>query len=112
VLLYHGIYGTRDPESDSVTLAAFRQQMAYLYQNGYRTISPRQYQLWTAGQPVELPAKPVLLTVDDNQVSFLQALPVLRQYHYRVVMYPPPDSPRGATGVRPASEATTSTGPA
>ena len=87
VLLYHGIYGTSDPESNSVTLAAFRQQMAYLYKNGYRTISPQQYQLWTEGKPVELPAKPILITVDCNQTSFQQALPVLRQYHYRVVMY-------------------------
>ena len=87
VLLYHGIYGASDPESNSVTLTAFRQQMAYLHQQGYQTISPQQYQLWAEGKPVELPAKPVLVTVDCNQTSFAKALPVLREYHYRVVMY-------------------------
>jgi hypothetical protein len=86
VLLYHGIYGKTDPESDNVSLTAFRQQMAYLHKKGYQTISPRQYQLWAKGQPVELPVKPVLITDDRNQASFAQALPVLRHYHYRVVM--------------------------
>ncbi len=87
VLLYHGIYGRDDPESNSVSLAAFREQIAYLHARGYHTISPRQYQRWAAGQPVSLPARPVLITVDCNQSSFLRALPVLRQYRYRVVMY-------------------------
>jgi len=92
VLLYHGIYGSSDGvvsdnEPDSVTLAAFRQQMAYLHRSGYQTISPEQYQLWAAGQPVDLPAKPILITEDCNQSSFVRALPILRQYHFRVVMY-------------------------
>jgi hypothetical protein len=87
VLLYHGIYRASDAESTSVRLTAFRQQMAYLHRSGYQSISPRQYRLWAEGQPVELPARPVLITVDDGQASFLQALPVLRQYHYRVAMY-------------------------
>jgi hypothetical protein len=87
VLLYHGINGTDDPDSDNVTLAEFRQQMAYLHKEGYQTISPGQYQLWAEGKPVGLPAKPVLLTADCNQASLLKALPVLRQFHYRVVMY-------------------------
>ena len=87
VLLYHGIYGKDDPESNSVSLAAFRQQLGYLHAHGYHTISPQQYQQWADGRPVSLPSKPILITVDCNQSSFQRALPVLREYHYRVVMY-------------------------
>ncbi len=87
VLLYHGVYGPSDPESNSVSIAAFRQQLAYLHAHGYHTVSPQQYQRWLDGEPVSLPSKPILITVDCNQNSFLRALPTLREYHYRVVMY-------------------------
>jgi hypothetical protein len=87
VLLYHGIYGPGDPQSNSVSLSAFRQQMADLHHSGYHTISPAQYQQWAQGDAVSLPPHPILITVDCNQASFLRALPVLRQYQYRVVMY-------------------------
>jgi len=93
VLLYHGI--TRSGGSDisqasdggGVSLAAFKVQLAYLHDRGYRTISPAQYVGWVEGKHLALPPKPVLITFDDGQASAVRAQPVLRRYGFDAVMY-------------------------
>lgn len=94
VLLYHGI--TRSGGSDisqasdggsGVSLAAFKVQLAYLHDRGYRTISPAQYVGWAEGKHLALPPKPVLITFDDGEASAVRAQPVLRRYGFDAVMY-------------------------
>ena len=94
MLAYHGItrdrsvvFGAADPRFFAVRLPQFRAQMEYLYDSGYRTISPDQYEAWVSGDEVELPDKPVLITFDDGESSTQLATPVLEQYGFVAVMY-------------------------
>lgn len=71
---------------DSVTQRQFYEQMSWLYSHGYRTITSGQYVTWATGGQVMLPAKPVLLTVDDGIANFYAgATPVLRNFGFTMV---------------------------
>jgi hypothetical protein len=91
VLCFHGI-GTPSPVSGSVdnyntTLANFKAEMAYLYGQGYATITPQQYANWLDGIKQLLPAKPILITFDDAFVSDTEATPVLEKYGFNAVVF-------------------------
>jgi hypothetical protein len=67
---------------ESVSAAQFTAEMAWMYQQGYHTITLPQYLGWLAGENVKLPSKPFLITVDNGIGDFLEdAQPIL--YHYR-----------------------------
>jgi hypothetical protein len=64
----------------------FYDQMSYLHSRGYRTITDTQYVLWAGHQAVPLPAKPILLTVDDGIDNFYApATAVLQHFGYNMV---------------------------
>jgi hypothetical protein len=64
----------------------FYDQMSYLHSQGYRTITDTQYVLWARHKAVALPAKPILLTVDDGINNFYApATAVLRHFGYNMV---------------------------
>jgi peptidoglycan/xylan/chitin deacetylase (PgdA/CDA1 family) len=70
----------------SVTQRQFYDEMNWLYGHGYRTVTAAQYVAWATGQKTELPAKPVLLTMDDGIANFYAgATPVLRHFGYTMV---------------------------
>jgi hypothetical protein len=72
--------------ADNVTQRQFYDQISWLYSHGYRTITAEQYVAWATGKQVLLPAKPVLLTVDDGIANFYAgATPVLRHFSYTMV---------------------------
>ncbi len=94
VLAYHGITtdsavveGAADQRFFDVRLPAFREQMRYLDDAGYDTITPTQYKKWVYGEEVSLPSKPILITFDDGQTSAQLATPVLEQYGFGATMY-------------------------
>jgi hypothetical protein len=93
VLLYHGIGDRSDFDSAAdalygVTQPNFAKQMALLHAAGYDAISLEQFRAYLAGQPVALPARPVLLTFDDSLAnSFDGADAVLRQLGWTAVMF-------------------------
>jgi poly-beta-1,6-N-acetyl-D-glucosamine N-deacetylase len=93
VLLYHGIGDRSDFDSPAdavygVTQPNFAKQMALLHAAGYRTITLEQFRAYLAGEPVALPARPLLLTFDDSLAnSFQGADPVLRQLGWNAVMF-------------------------
>lgn len=65
----------------NVTQRQFYDELSWLHSRGYRTVTAEQYVKWAAGQPVLLPEKPVLLTVDDGIANFYAgATPVLRHF--------------------------------
>jgi hypothetical protein len=67
----------------NVTQRQFYDEISWLYANGYRTITAQQYVAWATGASVMLPAKPVLLTVDDGIANFYAgATPVLQHFGY------------------------------
>lgn len=90
VLMYHHLVPKEkaDPNSGAViTVDAFREQMTYLKQKGFTTISLAQLAGFLLNrQP--LPAKPVLITFDDGYESVYQyAYPILRENHFTAVTF-------------------------
>jgi peptidoglycan/xylan/chitin deacetylase (PgdA/CDA1 family) len=70
-----------------VSLENFQDQMDYLYENGYLTLTLAQimdhYQ-----QGAELPEKSVLLTFDDCYQSIARyAYPLLKKYHFKATAF-------------------------
>jgi hypothetical protein len=70
----------------NVTQRQFYDELSWLHARGYQTISAQQYTKWATGKSVMLPAKPVLLTVDDGIANFYTgATPVLEHFGYSMV---------------------------
>jgi len=92
ILMFHYIRpdpGPGDPVGQdlSVSPERFAQEMAFLADNGYTTITMSQLaDAWNGKQP--LPAKPIVLTFDDGYRDFYTAAwPVLRQYGFSATIY-------------------------
>lgn len=87
ILMYH--YVSTPPEDAdvyrqdlSISPETFREQMAWLHENGWETITlyDLTYAL-TLGWP--LPEKPVLLTFDDGYVdNYTNAFPILQEFGF------------------------------
>ncbi len=94
VLSYHGLStdssvpnGAADARFFDVRLQAFREQMKYLHDAGFASITPEQYKKWVYGEKVSLPKKPVLITFDDGRQSAQLATRVLEQNGFKATMY-------------------------
>lgn len=85
VLNYHKIDNMNI--SLSVLPKDFDQQMAYLKENGYHTISPKEmYAALT--ENAELPDKPVLITFDDGYAdNYIYAYPILQKYGFKGTIF-------------------------
>ena len=82
VLTYHRI-SSRLPAGETViSPAMFSQQMEYLAEQGYTTLSMDELVATMQGtQP--LPQKPVVLTFDDGWSSVLTAVPILNKHSFK-----------------------------
>jgi peptidoglycan/xylan/chitin deacetylase (PgdA/CDA1 family) len=88
VLMYHSI-GSEQNNDAVIAKEHFMEQMTYLYQHHYQPISLDDLQAYLAERK-ELPIKPVLITFDDGyRDTYEIALPVLKQYHFRSVLFIP-----------------------
>jgi len=93
VLVYHGIGRREDFASPAdaaygIKRSDFAKQMALLHAAGYHTITLEQFRAWHAGEPVDLPSHPLLLTFDDSlRSSFDGADSVLRRLGWTAVMF-------------------------
>lgn len=93
VLMYHYVRVVENPDTDklgvslSVTPLDFEQQMAYIANHGFTTITPDD--LWQAlNKQKTLPAKPIILTFDDGYADFYtQAWPLLKKYNLKATIY-------------------------
>ena len=72
VLNYHFFY---DPglkmgcnESICLEITKFEEQLKYLKDNGYKTLTMQEFRDWMYGE-IELPKKSVLLTIDDGALG-------------------------------------------
>ncbi len=66
----------------SVTPDAFREQMAYLAENGFETIDLYDLSLAITGKK-DLPEKPIILTFDDGyRDNYENAFPILQEYGF------------------------------
>jgi len=88
VLMYHRIE-TNANASDTwqISLNEFKQEMKYLKDNGYTTLTNDQfYNIIT--KKASMPAKPVLLTFDGATIDFYNnAYPLLKQYGFNATEY-------------------------
>jgi peptidoglycan/xylan/chitin deacetylase (PgdA/CDA1 family) len=92
ILMYHYIRpdpGPGDPigQDLSVSPERFAQELAYLAEQGYTTVTMSQLaDAWGGGQP--LPTRPIVLTFDDGYRDFYtNAWPLLRQYSFSATIY-------------------------
>jgi peptidoglycan/xylan/chitin deacetylase (PgdA/CDA1 family) len=83
ILLYHHVVGGAPTFDYSISKSQFKDQMVYLYQNGYRTITTSALvQAITTG--AELPIKPIIITFDDgNENVYFNAYPILKELGYK-----------------------------
>jgi len=83
ILMYHGLdapFG-QDP-------ARFEAQMQYLDDQGYETMTLDDLQSWIETGLPEPPAKPIVLTFDDNYLSiYTVAYPVLKAHGFVGINY-------------------------
>lgn len=88
VLLYHVVKPNPDPTNPyQFSLEEFEKHMAYLKENGYRTLTMKQYFNILDGKAA-IPEKPILLTFDDNSNDFYPYVyPVLNKYGMKATQF-------------------------
>ena len=85
VLNYHQIANNFTPLS--IPPQVFDEQMAYLKDNGYVTITPEEVYEGIEDN-LSLPDKPVLITFDDGYTdNYNNALPILKKYGMRATIF-------------------------
>ncbi len=86
VLIYHQILpGDEEPGETRISLVKFKEQMKYLYEKGYTTISIDE--LIRFMKTGLASAKPIVITFDDGWKSVMEAIPVLKQYHFKATFF-------------------------
>ena len=86
VLVYHDIRNEPDADEYVVTPRMFREQMAFLKQQGYQPVSLGRFADAAAGRSA-LPERAVVLSFDDGLASFRDiAMPVLEEYRFPAVL--------------------------
>lgn len=89
VLNYHFFYATGENchERICLNIKKFEEQLKYLNDNGYKTLTMREYIDWY-NKKIELPEKSVLLTVDDGAFGTDTHLPnLLNKYQIHATLF-------------------------
>ncbi|MDO4203360.1 MAG: polysaccharide deacetylase family protein [Selenomonadaceae bacterium] len=86
ILNYHKVDDVL--HSLSVPPSDFDDQMAYLKDQGFQTISLEQMRKALAGEQVDLPEKPLVITFDDGyRDNYTNAYPILAKYGFTGVIF-------------------------
>lgn len=89
VLLYHHMVPLEQMKStaSTVSVEAFKDQIRYLAEQQFTTLSPQQLYDYLEGRLV-LPVKAVLITFDDGLLSTKEyAYPILKQYGFTATQH-------------------------
>ena len=74
-------------DSDTISEKVFKEQMRYLYLNGYKTISIDEFYCWYQGK-CKFDNKTVMITFDDGyQEDYFIALPILERYNFKATSF-------------------------
>ena len=98
-LLYHR-HIPSDDKADCERIGAcyadrFEEQMRYLAENGYQTISLDDFVVWCRGEK-RIPDKSIIITMDDGYLSnYRYAYPALRKYNLTATIFVTPDNGSG-----------------
>ena len=90
VLVYHNIVENEEmkgTDQDSLTTQEFEEQLNYLKNNGYTSISLDELYDWKNGKS-DIPEKTVVITFDDGFYSFKSlAQPILQKYNFKAACF-------------------------
>ncbi len=85
VLAYHDVVKNPENETD-ISIENFEQQMNYLKQHHYKTLSLDEFYDWKKGKTIK--GKKVVLTFDDGKESFYKTVvPILEKYDFKAVNF-------------------------
>lgn len=82
VLMYHQFTESKPPGITVITPKRFDEHMKYLADNGYTTLSTSEVVSIMEGT-MQMPPKPVAITIDDGWRSQLQGIKVLDKYKFK-----------------------------
>lgn len=69
------------------TVERFEEQMKYLYENNYKTISMSEFENWR-NTDKRYPIKTVMITIDDGDLGiYYEILPILKKYNFKATMF-------------------------
>lgn len=94
VINYHNVVSEEeiqklscDEKQWNITVDNFEDQMKYLHDNNYKTLTMKEFTDWKQGK-IELPFKSVLVTFDDGLLSnFHYAIPILSKYKINATIF-------------------------
>ncbi len=91
VLMYHFFYdakkGEKGADNNWMEVSAFETQMKYLADNNYYFPSWNEVEAYINGTKT-LPAKSVLVTIDDGDASFIKyAIPIIEKYNVKATSF-------------------------
>ena len=94
VINYHFFYDSRTDvcgESICLDTAKFREQLQYLKDNNYKTLTMEEFRKWMYGE-IEIPSKSILLTVDDGAAGTgkhngNKLIPILEEYKLNATLF-------------------------
>ena len=87
VLMYHYLDDQQSAEKNLINPKSFESQMNFLKMFGYRVISMDEYDEIQMGRR-QPKGREVVITFDDGHESFFTyAYPVLKKYHFPVIMF-------------------------
>lgn len=81
VLAYHQVKETSN-DKYTTTTQKFEEQMDYLEQNGFETITMKDFYDWRNGN-FEMPEKPIMISFDDGYMSvYTNAKPIMDEHDF------------------------------
>lgn len=90
VLVYHNIVESDEiklDDKDALTTQEFDEQLKYLKNKGYTSISLDELYRWKKGE-TDIPEKSVVITFDDGYYSFKYLVqPILQQYDFNAACF-------------------------
>ena len=93
VLNYHFFYEGDEYCNESICLeiGKFREQLNYLRDNGFKTLTMEEFRAWMYGE-IDLPEKSVLITVDDGAKGTgahngNRLIPILEEYNMHATLF-------------------------
>ncbi len=95
VLNYHFFFdpeiGETCPDGNCKTVQDFEQELNYLKQNNYKTLTMEEFTKWMYGE-IELPARSVLITIDDGAMGTgthngNKLIPLLEKYKVHATLF-------------------------
>lgn len=93
VLAYHKIVPTEIKEKYYKnnkwidTTERFEEQMKFLFDHEYTTLSMNEYEKWRNGNK-KIPLKTVMITIDDGDIeTYYEIMPILKKYNFKATYF-------------------------